>query len=107
MQAIYMSDSFVVVQMQSAVQQAVQQAADAPVVSNQAAQATGTHPALTRLGFEIVDRRHGREVYLDGAWAELFAQQLQAWQRQSPTQEEVEDTLDRYAALAHTPIALH
>ena len=103
MQAIYMSDSFVVVQMQSA----VEQTADAAAVSPPATPATATHPTLTRMGFEIVDRRHGREVYLDGAWAELFAQQIQAWQRQSPSQEEVEDTLDRYAALAHTPVALH
>ena len=103
MQAIYMSDSFVVVQMQSA----VEQAADARATSPEPTPPTGTHPALTRLGFEIVDRRHGREVYLDGAWADLFAQQIQAWQQQSPTQEEVEDTLDRYAALAHTPVALH
>jgi hypothetical protein len=64
-------------------------------------------PSLPRLGFEIVDKRHGKEVYLDGSWAELFQQHLHAWQANHPTQEEVEDTLERYASLAQTPLVLH
>jgi hypothetical protein len=54
-----------------------------------------------------VDKRHGKEVYLDGSWAELFQQHLQAWQANHPTEEEVEDTLDRYASLAQNPLVLH
>ena len=57
------------------------------------------HPALARHGFEIVDKRSNKEVFLDGSWAELFQQQILAWQQNTPSQEEVEDTLDRYAAL--------
>ncbi len=64
-------------------------------------------PELLRHGFEIVDKRAGREVYLDGSWAELFQQRLLAWQRSTPSQEEVEDTLAQYAELAHTPIHVH
>lgn len=64
-------------------------------------------PMLLRHGFEIVDKHAGREVYLDGAWAELFQQRLAEWQRTTPTQEEVEDTLAQYAELAHTPIHVH
>jgi hypothetical protein len=64
-------------------------------------------PRLARHGFEIVDKRSGKEIYLDGSWAELFQEQIVAWQRNTPTQEEVEDTLDRYAALAHQPVTLH
>ena len=64
-------------------------------------------PPLQRHGFEIVDKRSGKEVYLDGSWAELFQQQLQAWQQHSPTQEEVEDTLDGYAGLAQQPVLIH
>ena len=64
-------------------------------------------PALVRHGFEIVDKRSGKEVYLDGSWAELFQEKLQAWQRQSPTQEEVEDTLESYAGLAQMPVTMH
>lgn len=62
---------------------------------------------LPRHGFEIVDKRSGKEVYLDGSWAELFQQQIHAWQRNTPTQEEVEDTLEGYATLAQTPVAVH
>lgn len=62
---------------------------------------------LVRHGFEIVDKRSGKEVYLDGSWAELFQAKLQAWQQQSPTQEEVEDTLEGYAGLAQMPLTIH
>ncbi len=64
-------------------------------------------PVLERHGFEIVDKRSGKEVYLDGSWAELFQQQLQAWQQHSPTQEEVEDTLEGYTGLAQQPVVVH
>ncbi|WP_343294001.1 DUF3567 domain-containing protein [Vandammella animalimorsus] len=62
---------------------------------------------LVRHGFEIVDKRSGREVYLDGSWAELFHAQIQEWQRNTPTQEEVEDTLDSYTGLAQHPVLVH
>jgi hypothetical protein len=64
-------------------------------------------PTLLRHGFEIVDKRAGKEVYLDGSWAELFQQHIVAWQANTPTQEEVEDTLERYAELAQTPVIVH
>ncbi len=64
-------------------------------------------PTLTRHGFEIVDKRSGKEVYLDGSWAELFHQKIAAWQLNTPTQEEVEDTLEGYAELAQNPVLLH
>ena len=54
-----------------------------------------------------MDKRSGKEVYLDGSWAELFQQRIAAWQQSMPTQEEVEDTLEQYAELAHTPVAVH
>ena len=64
-------------------------------------------PQMPRNGFEIVDKRSGKEVYLDGSWAELFQQQIHAWQQNTPTQEEVEDTLEGYATLAQTPVVVH
>ena len=72
----------------------------------------GTAPArpaltLARHGFEIVDKRTNKEVYLDGSWAELFQMHISAWQQNTPTQEEVEDTLEGYSGLATTPISLH
>lgn len=64
-------------------------------------------PQLERHGFEIVDKRSGKEVYLDGSWAEMFQQQIQAWQQHTPTQEEVEDTLESYSGLAQQPVLVH
>ncbi|MDO5086994.1 MAG: DUF3567 domain-containing protein [Comamonadaceae bacterium] len=64
-------------------------------------------PRLARHGFEIVDKRSGKEVYLDGLWAELFQQRIHAWQQNTPTQEEVEDTLEGYATLAQNPVVVH
>jgi hypothetical protein len=64
-------------------------------------------PQLARHGFEIVDKRSGKEVYLDGSWAELFQQHIMAWQVNTPTQEEVEDTLEQYAELAQNPVVVH
>ncbi|MEY3886068.1 MAG: hypothetical protein RL650_160 [Pseudomonadota bacterium] len=64
-------------------------------------------PTLERHGFEIVDKRSGKEVYLDGSWAEMFQMHIQAWQQNTPTQEEVEDTLEKYTGLAQQPVLIH
>ena len=64
-------------------------------------------PTLARHGFEIVDKRNNKEVYLDGSWAELFQLHISAWQQNTPSQEEVEDTLEQYAELAQNPVVVH
>ena len=64
-------------------------------------------PQMPRHGFEIVDKRSNKEVFLDGSWAELFQERLTAWQRQTPTQDEVETTLEGYATLAQNPLVVH
>jgi hypothetical protein len=64
-------------------------------------------PQLARHGFEIVDKRSGKEVYLDGSWAEMFQQHILNWQENTPSQEEVEDTLESYAGLAQQPVVMH
>jgi hypothetical protein len=76
-------------------------------VMNDDAPANKPVPVLARHGFEIVDKRSGKEVYLDGSWAELFQQHISAWQLKTPTQEEVEDTLEQYAELAQNPVVVH
>ena len=93
MQMLYDSESFVVVQIH----------ANAPEESAPAS----TIPQLARHGFEIVDKRSGKEVYLDGSWAEMFQQRLSAWALKKPTQDEIEDTLEGYSGLANTPVLLH
>lgn len=96
MHMLYDSDSFVVVHM-------LPDTPDSPAADD----AVPAVPQLARHGFEIVDKRSGKEVYLDGSWAEMFQQQILAWQREAPTQEEVEDTLDRYTGLAQNPVVVH
>jgi hypothetical protein len=93
MHMLYDSDSYVVVHMQ------------ANALSEGDARVTA--PLLARDGFEIVDKRSGKEVYLDGSWAELFQQHITAWQANTPTQEEVEDTLEGFAELAQNPVVQH
>ena len=97
MHTLYDSDLFSVTHMRAL--------ADDP----QAAAETLAHDQqlLVRHGFEIVDKRSGKEVYLDGSWAELFQQRITEWQRNAPSEEEVEDTLAQFAELAHTPVFVH
>ena len=64
-------------------------------------------PQMPRHAFEIVDKRSGKEVFLEGAWAELFQERLADWERRTPTREEVENTLDGYACLAQNPLSVH
>ncbi|MBA4254767.1 MAG: DUF3567 domain-containing protein [Polaromonas sp.] len=94
MNMLYDSDSFAVVHIH----------ANAPMDGDDH---TGDGPHMPRHGFEIVDKRSGKEVYLDGSWAEMFQQQINAWQKSTPSQEEVEDTLEGYAGLAQMPVVVH
>jgi hypothetical protein len=98
MHTLYDSDTYSVTHMLA---NAVTPGADAGAEPAQIA------PTLARHGFEIVDKRTNKEVYLDGSWAELFQQHISAWQQNTPTQEEVEDTLEQYAELAQNPVVVH
>ena len=95
MHMLYDSDSFVVVHM-------LPQPA-----SGEDGPSAEPAPQLLRHGFEIVDKRSGKEVYLDGSWAEMFQLQITAWQNNTPSEEEVEDTLEGYATLAQMPVVMH
>ena len=117
MHMLYDSESYVVVHLQ-AEPQAVQSLRESPDLGlpgiglgglQQAATAQDEQPErrLARHGFEIVDKHSGKEVYLDGSWAELFQQQITAWQMKTPTQDEVEETLECYAQLAQNPVVMH
>ncbi|MCB1979098.1 MAG: DUF3567 domain-containing protein [Burkholderiaceae bacterium] len=96
MNMLYDSDSFVVVHMLPDADRVEDASHDGPAPQQ-----------LARHGFEIVDKRTGKEVYLDGSWAEMFQLQILAWQRDAPTQEEVEDTLEGYTGLAQHPVVVH
>jgi hypothetical protein len=108
MNMLYDSESFVVVHMEphaGDIDVQMQEGVGLVALPKPAPAEAG--PSLKRHGFEIVDKRSGKEVYLDGSWAELFQQHINAWQAQTPTQEEVEDTLERYAELAQNPVVMH
>jgi len=94
MHMLYDSDAFAVVHI----------LANAPAEGEETVDAG---PQIPRHGFEIVDKRSGKEVYLDGSWAEMFQLQITEWQRSTPSQEEVELTLEGYAELAQMPVVMH
>lgn len=100
MHTLYDSDSFVVVHLRSLPTNATEAQAVLDLPEHE-------QFPLYRHGFEIVDKRSGRHVYLDGHWAELFQQQIAQWHDSTPTQEEVEDALENYASLAVIPVRLH
>lgn len=106
MHMLYDSESFAVVHI-TAIDAGVEASGMATPVLDPAQAAAVAAPQMPRHGFEIVDKRSGKEVYLDGSWAELFQQQIQAWQTHTPTKEEVEDTLEGYATLAQNPVVVH
>ena len=93
MQMLYDSDSYVVVHMQ----------ANEPIEG----EPSPPTPVKPRHGYEIVDKRTNREIYLDGTWADVFRRQIDAWQANAPTQEEVEKKLAGYCELAQNPLVLH
>lgn len=101
MQTLYDSDTFAVLHIRP----------DLPAMSEDPSAPdetlAGAPLQMPRHGFEIVDKRSGKEVYLDGSWAEMFQQIILAWQQEAPTQEEVESTLDSYAGLAQNPVLVH
>jgi len=103
MHTLYDSETFSVTHMLANAEAAPQR----PSGASKSEQAPRGIPILARHGFEIVDKRSGKEVYLDGSWAELFQQHIMAWQINTPTQEEVEDTLEQYAGLAQNPVVVH
>lgn len=96
MQMLYDSDAFAVVHI------LVDETDDATELADVGTDQTTPH--LLRHGFEIVDKHSGKGLYLDGSWAEMFQQQILAWQRNTPTREEVEALLESYATLAQNPI---
>ncbi len=101
MQTLYDSDTFAVLHIRP----------DLPVMaegeSARAEELPNAQMQMPRHGFEIVDKRSGKEVYLDGSWAEMFQKIILGWQQETPTQEEVETMLDSYAGLAQNPVLVH
>ena len=88
MMIVYNSDSFAVVQFEFG------------------SDATGD-AAPPRGGFEIVDKFARKEIYLDGAVGVQFKAAIDALVQTRPTEEELDDLLGSYTALAQQPLVLH
>lgn len=93
---LYNSDNFAVVQF------------DLPGDSAAVAMApSGTDPALTRGGYEIVDKFARKEIFLEGAMAESFKVGVEALIQTSPSEDELDDYIARFTQLAQNPVVLH
>lgn len=93
MQMLYNSDSFVVVQF------------DVPVEAE--GPDAGAEAALTRGGYEIVDKFARREIFLEGAMAQSFREGVDALIRRDPSEDEIDEYISRFTALARHPVVLH
>lgn len=58
-------------------------------------------------GYEIVDKFAQKEIFLQGAMAESFKDGVQALIETQPSEEEIDDYIERFAALMHQPVVLH
>jgi hypothetical protein len=92
---LYNSDNFAVVLFDVPMPTPGEAAGEAPAV------------ALTRGGYEIVDKFARKEIYIDGALAEQFKQGVEALIRQAPSEDEIDAYLSRFTALAHQPVVMH
>jgi hypothetical protein len=62
---------------------------------------------LARGGYEIVDKFARKEIFIDGVMAEHFKAGVQALIETSPSEEELDDYIGRYGAMAQQPLVLH
>ena len=87
MQMLYNSDSFAVVSF------------DVPADEGE--------DALTRGGYEIVDKFARKEIFIQGALAESFKQGVQALVETGPSEEEMDAFIERFAVLSQQTLVLH
>ena len=116
MQILYNSENFSIVQFDVAqpaaadragVAVAVIPALSAPTQISTAA-APPTEPApLSFGGFEIVDKFARKETFLHGAMAEAFKEGVQALIETRPSEEEIDDYLERFTSMMQQPVVMH
>jgi len=63
--------------------------------------------SLKRGGYEIVDKFARKELYIEGALAESFKEGVEALIETSPSVEEFDAYLERYACMAQQPVVMH
>ena len=99
MQMLYNSDSFAVVLFDVA--------ADRGEASLARVAGEDAPPQLNRGGYEIVDKFARKEIFLEGAMAESFKAGVEALIQTSPSEEEIDDYIERFASLMQQPVVLH
>jgi hypothetical protein len=100
MHMLYNSDSYAVVlfDVAAAVPPALGQA--------QAGEAPVGEP-LSHGGYEIVDKFARKEIFLQGVMAESFKEGVEALIQTRPSEEEIDDYIERFASLMQQPVILH
>lgn len=93
MHMLYNSDSYAVVQ--------IELPAQGPGPERSPAE------ALTRGGYEIVDKFARKEIFIEGALAQTFKEGVEALIESSPSIEEFDAYLERYAGMAQQPVVMH
>lgn len=93
MQIVYNSDSYSVVQI------------DVPSASTPSG--VPEWAALRRGGFEIVDKFARKEIFIEGALAQSFKEEVQALIEGQPSVEEFDDYLSRFSPLMQQTLVLH
>jgi hypothetical protein len=94
MHMLYNSDSFTVVMF------------DVPA-SMQGDRGPEREDALTHGGYEIVDKFARKEIFIHGALAESFKEGVQALIETGPSEEDVDEYIERFASLMHQPLVSH
>jgi hypothetical protein len=98
MHMLYNSESFAVVQF------------EVELTGLQTATLEGAAPtsdSLTRGGYEIVDKHARREIFIEGALAEHFKQGVHDLISAANSEDEIDDYLSGFTALAQQPVVLH
>ena len=98
MHTLYNSDSYAVVLFDVA--------GIAPAVPAAGVPATGPAP-LSHGGYEIVDKFARKEIFLQGAMAESFKEGVEALIQTRPSEEEIDDYIERFTSLMQQPVIVH
>lgn len=97
MEMIYDSDAFCVVRI------------DLPASQSTPKNTAGSDPLRQgrRGGYEIVDKFGRKEIFIDGMLAASFKDSVDKLIESRPTQEEVDDYLERFSGLMQQPLIAH
>ena len=98
MQMLYNSDNFVVVQFDVPAQEVGSLAATDGVTPVE---------ALSRGGYEIVDKFARKEIFIEGAMAQHFKEGVDALIETRGSEEDIDDYIGRYTSLMQQPLVLH